>query len=179
MVKGTGIAEGSVVIRGLTAAWAGFGRVSRRVAGLAHRIDAAAGRARKSPPDPADEARVRQVLASSRLVRTIDAAIDVPPRAWRSSFVRAALEPTFRDYRSQPAPTQLRIAGWALVVATVTHIALVVAFGEPVGWPTWAAWVSFLALASVPVIWPRGVAAAWANRSPWVRRLLQESPPWQ
>lgn len=179
MSKGRSIAEGSVVIRAVAGAWAGFGRVSRQVAGLAERVDTAAGRARSSPPDPADEARVKQVLASSRLVRWIDAAIDVPPRAWRTSRVRAWLEPMARDFRSQPPADQVRLVGWMLLVATVTHIVLVVAFGEAVGWPTYTAWTVFLAVVCVPTFWSGGVVAAWTNRSPWVRRLLREPQPWQ
>lgn len=168
------IAEGSVVIRALAAGWSWFGRASRRVVALTQQIDEAAGRARVTPPDPADEARVKEVLGNSRLVRLIDRAIDVPPRAWKSSAVRAWLEPTAREFLAQPAADQVRLVGWMLIVATVTHIVLVVAFGEAVGWPTWTAWSIFIALVCVPTFWSRGVVAAWANRSPWVRRVMGE-----
>jgi hypothetical protein len=173
------ILEGSVVYRALAGLWNGLHSAGRRIGAQVQRFDAAAGRARMAPVDPADEARVREVLAGSRIVRAIDAAIDVPPRAWRSSALRAWVEPMARDFRSQPAPDQIRLIAWAVVVATVTHIALVVAFGEPVGWPTWVAWVVFLTMACVPVFWSQGVIAAWANRRPWVRRLLREPQPWR
>jgi hypothetical protein len=173
------VLETSVLYRAVAAALRLVGGATRRAAGMAQRVDAAAGRARSTPVDPADEARVREVLAHSRLVRAIDAAIDVPPRAWRSSALRAWLAPMARDFRSQPAAEQIRLIGWAVIVATLTHIVLVVAFGEPVGWPTWTVWLSFLALACVPVFSSQGVVAAWANRRPWVRRLLREPQPWQ
>ncbi|MBI3402918.1 MAG: hypothetical protein HY048_16000 [Acidobacteria bacterium] len=169
----------SIVYRAIAGVWQTFGRAARQVATQVQRVDAAAGRARSTPIDPDEEARVRDVLAGSRLVRLIDAAIDVPPRAWRSSALRGWLEPTAREFRSQPAAEQVRLIAWAVVVATVTHVALVVAFGEPVGWPTWATWISFLVIAGVPAFWSHGVVAAWANRRPWVRRLLREPQPWQ
>ncbi|MBZ5559465.1 MAG: hypothetical protein LAO77_19510 [Acidobacteriia bacterium] len=173
------VAEGSVALRAFAALWGRFRAACGRLVLLARRIDAAAGDVRMAPPDPADEARVREVLAGSRLVRAIDAAIDVPPRAWRSSSLRAWLDPMWREFRSQSAAGQVRVAGWVLLIATVTHIALVAAFGEAVGWPTWAAWLSCVALLCVPTFASQGVVAAWANRSPWVRRLLKESQPWQ
>ena len=171
--------ETSVVYRAAAGLWRLIRGATQRTADLAQRVDAAAGRARLAPPDPADEARVREVLAGSRLVRAIDAAIDAVPRAWQSSALRRWIEPNARDFQSLPASDRVRLVAWAVVVATVTHAALAVAFGEPVGWPTWAAWTVFLAIALVPACWPQGVVAAWANRSPWVRRLLRESEPWQ
>jgi hypothetical protein len=171
--------EESVVYRAVAWLWSQLRSAVQRTAGLTQRIDAAAGRARMAAPDPADEARVREVLAGSRIVRLIDAAIDALPRAWRSSRVHAWFEPMARDFQSQPAADQIRLIAWAVIVATVTHIALVVVFGEPVGWPTWAAWGTFLLLACVPAFWSQGVVAAWVNRRPWVRRLLREPQPWQ
>lgn len=173
------VLETSVVYRAIAGLVRRFGTATRQAAGLAQRVDEAAGRARATPADPADEARVREVLAGSRLVRAIDAAIDVPPRAWRSSALRSWLEPMAADFRSQPAAGQVRLIAWAVMVATLTHIVLVVAFAEPVGWPTWTAWLSFLALAGVPAFSSPGVVAAWANRPPWMRRLLREPQPWQ
>lgn len=169
----------SVVYRAVAGMLSLFRQGVQHLGMLAQRIDAAAGRARRAPIDADDEARVREVLAGSRLVRAIDAAIDVPPRAWRSSALRAWLQPKAREFRSLPAADQVRLAGWALMIATITHVALVVALGEAVGWPTWAAWLSFVAVLCVPVLWPDGVVAAWSNRSPWVRRFLREPGPWR
>lgn len=174
MSNSTPVVEGSVAIRAVRALAAACRSVYRRLAALADRIDVAAGDARMTPPDPADEERVRSVLASSRLVRAIDAAIDVPPRAWKSSALRARLEPIAREFRAQPAADRVRLVGAMLLVATATHVALVAAFGEAVGWPTWTAWSIFTALVCVPTFWSRGVVAAWANRSPWVRRVMGE-----
>ncbi|MBI3494350.1 MAG: hypothetical protein HY047_21595 [Acidobacteria bacterium] len=155
----------------------------KRAAARIRQLNATSASPRYSPPDPAprrdDDARVTEVLENSRLLRWIDAAIDVPPRAWKSSALRRYVEPIAREFLTLSSADRLRVIGWVVVVATATHIALVVAFAEPIGWPTWVAWLSFLALASVPVAWPSGVVAAWANRRPWVRRLLREPEPWQ
>jgi len=173
------VAGGSLVCRGLAAIGrAGVGAVRLAIA-LVQRTDAAFSRARAAKPDADDETRVKAVLAESRLVKWVDAAIDVPQRAWASSAVRRWLEPIVGEVRAQPAALQVRLVGRMLVVAGLTHIVLVLLFSEPVGWPTWAAWATFLALASIPVIWSQGVVAAWANRRPWVRRLLREPEPWQ
>ena len=125
-------------------------------------------------PDPAEEARVKEVLDSSRFVRWLDAAIDVPPRAWRSSALRGWLEPIAQDFRALPSADQVRWIAWAIIVAIVTHVALVVGFGEPAGWATWTAWLAFLAAALVPALSSQGVVAAWTHRPRWVRRLLSE-----
>lgn len=172
------VGEGSVV-------WRGLGAIGRVVAGavqfviaVAGRMDAAFARARASRPDVDDDTRVKAVLVGSRLVKWVDAALDVPQRAWASSVARHWIEPIVGSVRAQPAAEQVRLIGWMLAVAGVTHIALVLLFSEPVGWPTWTAWAIFLAVAGVLVIWAPGVVAAWANRRPWVRRLLREPEPW-
>lgn len=170
------VAEGSLVWRGLAA----IGRAGHWAATFAitlvRHADAAFARARTARPDD-DEPRVKAVLLESRLVRWIDAALDVPDRAWASSAVRRWLAPLVAEFRMLSAARQVQLAGLMLVVAELTHIVLVLMFAEPVGWPTLVAWATYLAIASVPVIWSPGVVAAWANRGPWVRRLLREPGP--
>ena len=171
------VARDSLVWRGLAAA----GRIVRAAvtfaATLLRRTDAAFARARAVRPDD-DETRVKAVLIESRLVQWVDAALDVPERAWASSAARRWLAPIVGEVRAQSAADQVRLVGWMFVVAGLTHIVLMLLFAEPVGWPTRAAWATYLAAASVPVIWSRGVVAAWTNRRPWVRRLLREPEPW-
>ena len=173
------VAAGSVACRFIAGFFRTLARDGRAVIAQAQRVEAAVGGARPPKPDPHDEQRVKAVLAQSRLVQWIDAALDVPPRAWRSSAVRRVVEPTLDEVRALPAPEQVRLFGWMLVAAAMTHVVLVVVFSEPVGWPTWLAWGTFLALACGLVRWAPQVVAAWANRRPWVRRLLRESEPWR
>ena len=173
------VAAGSVVCRTVGAvvgtALDGGGAVIGHLRQL--RVDAAKARAARTIAD--EERRVRAVLAQSRLVKAVDAAIDVPQRAWASSAARRWAEPIAAEVRAQPAAVQVRLAGWMLLTAGVTHIVLVLLFSEPVGWATWAAWSVFLALAAFVVVFAPAVAAAWAHRRPWVRRLLREPQPWQ
>lgn len=171
------VAEGSVVWRVFaTLGRAGVGAIHFAAASVG-RIDAAFARAGASRPDP-DDSRVKAVLVESRLVKWVDAALEVPHRAWASSSARRWLEPIADDVRAQPAAEQVRLVGWMLIVASLTHIVLVLLFSEPVGWPTWVAWAAFLGLSGLCVIAAPGVVAAWANRRPWVRRLLREPKPW-
>jgi hypothetical protein len=123
------------------------------------------------PPDPADEERAKAVLASSRIVGWIDRALDIPGEAWRSSKVRRLLAPSIAQVESASAPERLRMAAWVLIVAAITHIALVLAFSEPVGWATWTAWIAFLAVAGAAAAWPREVMTAWSDSR--VRRWLR------
>src|SRR6266511_2904974 len=61
------------------------------------RADAALGRVPLPAADPADEERVKQILASSRLVAWIEAALDVPSRAWQSSVLRRWTQPSIDE----------------------------------------------------------------------------------
>lgn len=143
----------------------------RAVVDGVRRFDAALGRVPLPPPDPADELRAKRVLTSSRLVAWIDRALDVPERAWESSAVRRALKPTLDQIAAADAAGRLRAAASVLLIAAATHIALVLAFAEPVGWPTWVAWTAVIAMAAVAAGWPREVVAAWNDSA--VRRRLQ------
>jgi hypothetical protein len=165
----------SAVWRMIASAGRAVGRAAQSVVRGVKRFDAAMARTRSTRSDVDDEQRVKAVLVQSRLVRGIDAVLDVPPRAWASSAVRRRLQPVLDEVRAQPADEQLRLVGWMLIAAAVTHIVLVVLFSEPVGWPTWTAWTVFLGVACALVVWRREIVAAWANRRPWVRRLLRES----
>lgn len=138
----------------------------------ARRVDAALGRVPLPPPDPNDEARAKSVLASSRLVRWIDAALDVPGRAWQSSTLRRWMQPSVDGVRALPLPERIRLLGLVLLIAAITHIVLVLAVADPVGWPTWVAWVSFVAAAVVLVRWPAEVLAAWptSRLRRWIER---------
>jgi hypothetical protein len=165
----------SVVWRTITSAARAVGRAAQSVASAVRRVDAVLTRSTPPRSDADDERRVKAVLVQSRLVRWIDAALDVPPRAWASSAVRRRLQPVHDEVRAQPAHEQVRLVGLMLAAAAATHIVLVVLFSEPVGWPTWIAWTVFLGVACALVVWRREIVAGWANRRPWVRRLLRES----
>jgi hypothetical protein len=52
---------------------------------------------------------------------------------------------------------------------------LVLAFSEPVGWPTWLAWLVFIAAALVVVCWPAQVVTAW-HHSRFRRRMRGDRP---
>lgn len=173
------VASGSLVWRGLAATGRNVLGVFTFAITLVRYTDAAFARARAAGPDVDDETRVKAVLVESRLVRWVDRALDVPQRAWASSAARRWLAPVVSDFRTQSSPEQVRLVGWMLVVAGLTHIALMLLFAEPVGWPTMVAWATYLTVSCVPVICSSGVVAAWANRPPWVRRLLREPEPWQ
>jgi hypothetical protein len=149
----------SLVGRAAVLVWRQAGAVFRGI----RRIDAALGHIPLPKPDPDDEQRVQRVLASSRLVTWVDAALDVPPRAWRSSAVRRWAQPSIDAVRHLPAAERLRLSGATFLVATLTHIGLVLAVAEPVGWATWVGWVSFLGAAVFPVCWPAEVLAAWST----------------
>jgi hypothetical protein len=154
----------SVVYRMVTEA-------GRTIAGGARRLDRALGRVPLPPPDPDDEARARKVIASSRIVGWIDRALDIPGRAWRSSMLRRILRPSIAHVESLTAAERLRLLAHVLLAAAVTHIVLVLVFAEPVGWPTWTAWIVFLAAAGVAALWPRETVAAWKDSA--VRRWLR------
>ena len=169
------VSADSVVWRIISAGARAVGRAGPALVRAFQRVDAAMTRPGPPRSDADDEQRVKAVLVQSRLVRSIDAALDVPPRAWASSAVRRRLQPVLDEVRAQPVHEQVGLVGSMLVAATVTHIVLVLLFSEPVGWPTWIAWTVFLGVACALVVWRREIVAAWANRRPWLRRLLRES----
>ena len=153
----------SVVWRAVAGACRQAFRGGQRVADLVRRVDAALGRVPLPGPDPADEARVKNLIASSRLVRWIDAALDVPPRAWQSSVVRRWMQPTIDAVRTMPPAERLRQLALTLLVATLTHVVLVLLVAEPVGWPTWTAWGGLTVAALVAAWRPAEVLTAWTT----------------
>ena len=160
----------SLVWRSLAVAIRWIARGSRAVLAQGRRLDAAMGRLPLPRPDPADEERAKGVLEASRLVAWIDKTLDVPGRAWASSTVRRWLQPSIDNVRALPPSGQLGLLGRVLVIATITHVILVLTIAEPVGWATWAAWLSFLAAAGALAVWPGEVVVAWRT-SAFRRRL--------
>jgi hypothetical protein len=157
------VAAGSLLWRVVAGSFRMVSQGARATLATGRRLDRAMGRIPLPPPDPADDERVKTVLKSSRLVMWIDAAIDLPARAWQSSAVRRWLQPTIDAVGAQSTADQLRLLGWTLIVAAMTHIVLVLAFSEPVGWPTWLAWLVFIAAAMVVACWPAQVVTAWRD----------------
>lgn len=113
------------------------------------------------PPDPADEQRAKAIVASSRIVQWLDRLIDVPGHAWETSRLRRLLQPTMHHIAESGSAEQLRLVASVVVVATIVHILLYLAFAGAVGWPTWSAWTVFLLAATVVAARPREVIAAW------------------
>src|SRR3954447_9167737 len=99
-----------------------IGRIARAIFRGIRRADQSLGHLPLPKPDPGDEERVQQVLASSRLLIWIDAALDIPPRAWRSSALRRWMQPSIDGVLQLPPAGRLRLAGSVLLVATLTHI---------------------------------------------------------
>jgi hypothetical protein len=170
-----GMFADSVVGRAVAIMFGRARRGGRTALNAARRVDSALGRVPLPDPDPADEERVKTLLASSRLVMWIDSALEIPGRAWRSSAVRRWTQPSLDAVRLLPPAGRIRLLGWMLVVATITHIVLVLAIAEPVGWPTWVAWLSFVSAAAVAACWPSEVLAAWATSK--IRQRLSRREP--
>lgn len=85
------------------------------------------------PTDPADR-RVIRVIEASLLFGLADRAV---ARAWRAAASSAvvALAVKFAAVRREvPAPQQRFTAGWALLVAVATHLALMLTGPVPPGW---------------------------------------------
>lgn len=100
------------------------------------------------------------LAAKSRLIAGLSSVIDAPITAWHGSGLRRLQD----SMLSLDLRLRVRLVGWVIVLAVVTHAALLGVFGvrvEVVGWTIRAG----LAAAGLAVMWrPGALAAAWKER---------------
>jgi hypothetical protein len=104
-----------------------------------------------------DDAAIRRLFHSSRLMTSIDRAFVSVAHTWE----RARRESSLCSIAGVDLPERISFAGVALVALVVTNVMLAVGFGMPMGLLAWllrAGWVAFGVLCSR---YPERVAAAW------------------
>lgn len=110
------------------------------------------------------EARQSEALmalaAGSRLVSLLESWINAVPVAGQSSWVRRA----FRGTIELDLCRRIRLAGWALVVAVITHVLFFLVLGLTVTWIGWNARMALLVF-GLSLCWKPGTwASAWLDR---------------
>ena len=119
------------------------------------------------------EQEMLQFLAfahDSRVAMFVSSLILSAPRAaWNEAGVRRLLDPMLR----LEVPERIRVVGWTLVIAVLTHTGILAAFGTPtssLGWGFRAA----VGAVGLFVAWrPSAIAAAWDDRR---RRAADDAP---
>lgn len=154
------IIAGSVICQRLLAAMRWVGRIEERIlAGLRTEWSA--------------EQEMQQFLAiagDSRAARFLSQLILSAPRAaWHEASVRRLLDPMLKLER----PDRIRLVGWMLVIAVLTHAVILAAFGistDALGWSFRAA----VGALGVFITWrPRAIGDAWDDRR---RRAADPAP---
>jgi hypothetical protein len=110
---------------------------------------------------------VEALVRRSRLVRVAEATAAVVSEAWWRSSLRRRIT-AFIGPAGDPA-TRVRLAGWAAIGATVTHLLLLGAAASVTSLSSILGWFGLLAAAAICVRYPHAVMAAWAWSQ--VRRL--------
>ena len=150
--------ESSVIVRGVRA----IGRTLRSLDdGLAR---AAADR---NAREDADEARVRAIVADSRLVRMVERLFAAPSLAWQHSRARSITRGAVDTFNALALPERVRLLGWMILVAVGTRAALYVLAGNAPTAATLTAWGAVAAVGLFMMAAAGAVAAAWVD---WRRR---------
>lgn len=100
------------------------------------------------------------LAADSRLMALLESWITAVLAAGRSSWVRRASGGMIDADLSG----RIRLAGWSLVIAVITHVLLFLVFGMTVTWIGWSTRIVLLAF-GLSLFWkPRPWASAWLDR---------------
>ena len=127
---------------------------------LSSRSSWIAGQLARHPPSR-DFPHAMRVVTTSRLLGAIDHFFLAMIRGWQGSAVRRVL---IVDSRIAELETwqQVRLLGWVVVVATLTHGALAYATVFH-GWRGLAVWIAILMTGLFLIAACRPVAVAWRN----------------
>jgi hypothetical protein len=161
----TDLFESSVVVRALkrmagtsliVSAFAAIGRAFQRV-------DRAIEQAAADKESAVDAARVRAIVADSRLVQAIERLCEAPSLAWRHSRARTVFDPVAANVRALDPGQRVRLLGWMIVVATVTRAGLFVLFGNRPSLVALAVWGVIVAVGAIMMAAPAPIAVAWTE----------------
>ncbi len=100
------------------------------------------------------------LASSSRLVAGLSSVVTAPLPAWRASGLRRVLQ----GILSWDFEHKIGVASWAIIVAVLTHTALLAVLGEPVYALGWSVRLGLVAAGVIGLRWPEPVAAAWKDR---------------
>jgi hypothetical protein len=132
-------------------------RLGRSLSGRSSWI---AGQLARHPPSR-DFPHAMRVVTTSRLLTAVDRFFLAVIRGWEQSAVRRVL---IVDSGIMELETweQVRLLGWVIVVATLTHGALAYATVFR-GWRGLVVWIGFLTIGFFLIAACRPVAVAWRN----------------
>jgi hypothetical protein len=105
-------------------------------------------------------AQLDALASNSRIVAGLSALVTAPLPAWRESSLRRLL----RKILSLDLEDKICVASWAIIVAALTHTALLAVLGEPVHALGWSVRLGLVAAGAIGLCWPERVAAAWKDR---------------
>jgi hypothetical protein len=110
--------------------------------------------------------RLETVAAGSRVVALLTSTMDASTVAYRYAGLTKALHP----FLALDLETRVQMTAWIVVIATLTHIVLLEAFGVPTEVLGWGVRTGLLAAALVVAWRPSAIAAAWQDRPAVTRR---------
>lgn len=151
--------ESSAVVRRL-APIAGWLRQTRQ------RIGVGLGEPWSDRQERREVERVRGLVSTSRIAAVVSSVVMAPVIASREAAVRRMLEPL----HTLALPDRIRTASVAIIVAVLTHTALLAVLGVPVQVLGWSTRVVLVAAGASGVCWPEVFAAAWKDRQTRSRR---------
>lgn len=102
-----------------------------------------------------------RLASDSRLIGGLSALITTLPMAWAEGRVKQWADPFVRADLSE----RIRMSGVIIIIAVVTHSALLAALGVPVREVGWGMRAILLALGLFAAKRPEAFAAAWNYRS--------------
>ena len=163
----TRVMDSSVVARVVRRVVAGsilcaiLASTTRRLRRTRERIGAGLGGAWSHEQAIRASEQLEALAADSRVMAALSSCVTAPWAAWHEASVKRLLDPIL----DLDLPARFRLTGFVLVIAVLTHTALLAVLGVPVealGWSVRAG----LVVASLIVIWrPRQLAAAWRDRT--------------
>ena len=138
--------------------------LARPVLRAAHRLEGIIARGVTSRDETAALARVTVVVEHSRLLTAVERCLALPSVAWRHAAAGGCVQAALRQARALEPWQRVRLIGWMLFVAVLTH-RLLVGFGDPSTRSVdLMVWGGMLALA-LGLMWGcRAVASAWVHR---------------
>ena len=100
------------------------------------------------------------LASSSRIVAGLSSLITALVAAWRESGLRRVLQ----GILSLDLEDKISVGGWAIIVAVLTHTALLAVLGVPVHALGWSVRLGLVAAGVIGLRRPEPVAAAWKDR---------------
>ena len=145
--------ESSLVVRRL----APFGQWLRETR---RRISVGLGEVWSDRQEIREVERIRILLSTSRIAAVLSSVVMAPIMASREASVGRMLDPL----RSFDLRARIRTASCAIVVAVLTHTALLALLGIPVHVLGWSMRLGLLAAGAIGLRWPDLLAAAWHDK---------------